>query len=69
VPFIVAANLFDGELTHPLEDVRRALQLADDVPLIGCDARDRGSVVGALTQVITHIFRTVDGASPAAATH
>lgn len=54
VPFIVAVNLFDGRQTHPLEEVRAALRLASDVPLITCDARDRRSVAGALTATVTH---------------
>jgi signal recognition particle receptor subunit beta len=54
VPFIVAVNLFDGYLTYSLKDVRQALELADDIPLITCDARDRRSVAGALAQTVTH---------------
>ena len=48
VPFVVAANLFDGRQTHPLDQVREALRLADRVPLLTVDARDRRSAVRAL---------------------
>jgi signal recognition particle receptor subunit beta len=54
VPFIVAVNLFDGQLTHPLEEVRAALRLPAEVPLITCDARERRSVAAALTATVTH---------------
>jgi signal recognition particle receptor subunit beta len=48
VPFVVAVNLFDGRQTHPLDQVRNALGLADTVPLVTVDARDRRSCVQAL---------------------
>jgi hypothetical protein len=54
VPYIVGVNLFDGKQTHSLEEVREALRLASEVPLITFDARDRRSVAGALTATVTH---------------
>ncbi|MBO0821037.1 MAG: ATP/GTP-binding protein, partial [Nocardiopsaceae bacterium] len=54
VPFIVAVNLFDGVQTHPLEQVRDALGLAGSVPLITCDARQRGSVARALLATLAN---------------
>src|SRR4051794_24100559 len=56
VPFIVAVNLFDGRQLHRLDDVRTALRLRPDVPLITCDARDKASVVRTL---ITALNRTM----------
>ena len=41
VPFIVAVNLFHGKQYHSLDDVREALGVPDDVPMITTDARDR----------------------------
>lgn len=66
VPFIVAVNLFDGEQTHDLDEVRDALMLTDDVPLITCDARDRGSAIGALTSALTHTMRRAAADGPGA---
>jgi signal recognition particle receptor subunit beta len=57
VPFVVAVNLFDGKQTHPLEEVRAALRLSDDVPLITCDARSRRSVAAALVATVTNSLR------------
>jgi uncharacterized protein len=54
LPFIVAVNRFEGQFAHDLDEVRDALALADDVPLIECDARDRASSIGVLQSVVTH---------------
>ncbi|MQA94704.1 MAG: ATP-binding protein [Streptosporangiales bacterium] len=54
VPFIVGVNLFDGVQTHALDEVREALRLSKNVPLIACDARDRQSVVQTLVTALTH---------------
>jgi signal recognition particle receptor subunit beta len=54
LPFVVCVNLFDGILTHRLDDVRAALALAADVPLTTCDARDPASVARALATVVGH---------------
>src|ERR1700733_3378472 len=61
VPFIVAANLFDGRQTHPLDQVRDALGVADSVPLVTLDARDRRSAILGLLASLTN---TMDKTSP-----
>ncbi|MGA8114161.1 MAG: ATP/GTP-binding protein [Actinocatenispora sp.] len=58
LPFVVAVNLFHGERYHDLTDVRDALQLAAEVPLLEVDARDPRSVAQALMAVVTHSMRT-----------
>ncbi|SDP90342.1 hypothetical protein SAMN04487905_112127 [Actinopolyspora xinjiangensis] len=57
IPFVVAVNLFDGKLTHELEEIREALAVGPDVPLITCDARDSVSTVDALRALVTHTMR------------
>jgi hypothetical protein len=57
LPFVVCVNLFDGVLNHTLDDVRAALSLRPDIPLITCDARDRQSVAQALLAVVDHAAR------------
>jgi uncharacterized protein len=64
VPFIVAVNLFDGVQTHPVEQVREALGLAESIPLVTCDARDRRSAVHTLLAALTN---TMDKKSPVTA--
>ncbi|MBR8745345.1 ATP/GTP-binding protein [Nocardiopsis sp. MG754419] len=57
VPFVVAVNCFDGQLTHRAEDVRVALDLHDEVPLSLCDARDRESVKGVVVELVSLVLR------------
>jgi signal recognition particle receptor subunit beta len=52
LPFVVGLNLFDGRLAHNLEDVRWALAVPDDTPIVTIDARDRQSVRDALIAVL-----------------
>jgi hypothetical protein len=57
IPFVVCLNLFDGVLAHDLDDVRDALALSPEVPLITCNAREPSSVAQALLAVVTHAMR------------
>ncbi len=52
LPFVVAVNRFDGQLSHELDDIRWALAVAEETPVITFDARDRGSVLDALLSVL-----------------
>ncbi len=54
-PFIVARNNF-GEPEHSLDQVRAALDLSADVPLIDCDARRRDSSKTVLLSLVRHLF-------------
>jgi uncharacterized protein len=54
VPFIVAHNTFDGTANHGLEDLREALAVPPDVPMIECDARERDSTKLALLELVQH---------------
>lgn len=51
LPFLVAVNEFDGAPKYPLDEVRRALTLAPQIPVISVDARDRRSATDALIAV------------------
>lgn len=53
-PFVVAVNRFDGP-EPALEKVRSALSLADDVPLVDCDARRRESCKNTLITLVSHL--------------
>jgi signal recognition particle receptor subunit beta len=44
LPFVVAVNAFHGQLKHDLEEVRWALAVREDVPVVAFDARKRQSV-------------------------
>jgi len=54
LPFIVAINCFDGVVEHRLEDVREALDIAPEIPVVLCDARNRSSVKLAMMEVTQH---------------
>lgn len=54
-PFIVARNNF-SEPKHSLEEVRSALDLPPDVPLIDCDARERDSSKAVLVALVRHLY-------------
>jgi signal recognition particle receptor subunit beta len=58
LPFVVAINAFDGLLRHRPEDVREALQLGDEVPVLVCDARERESAKQTLISVVEHALAT-----------
>ncbi|MER6994959.1 ATP/GTP-binding protein [Streptomyces sp. NPDC000410] len=43
VPFVVAVNSFPDAPPHAIEELRGALDLPESVPIVRCDARQRGS--------------------------
>ena len=43
VPFVVAVNSFPDGPRYPVEELRTALDLAPDIPIIDCDVRRRAS--------------------------
>lgn len=66
-PFIVACNDFGGPL-HTEQQIREALDLSDDVPLVECDARDRSSSKYVLITLVEHLYALAQGkVSPPAA--
>lgn len=44
LPLVIAVNTFDGRLDHNLGEVRWALAVSDEVPVLAFDARSRASV-------------------------
>jgi signal recognition particle receptor subunit beta len=54
LPFVVALNAFDGSQTHNPEEVREALQLNPDIPIITTDARRRDSAKSSLITLVEH---------------
>jgi len=58
VPFVVGVNCFDGAPRYGTEEVRQALDVGPDVPVLLCDARDRESSKNLLTTLVEHLLRT-----------
>ena len=54
VPYAVAVNTFPGAPAYPEVELRSALSLAADVPLVSCDARRGDSVLGVLVTLVEH---------------
>lgn len=54
LPFVVGINVFDPAALPPLDEVRSALALAEDIPLLACDAREAASVRELLIRLTTH---------------
>jgi len=54
LPYIVGVNCFDGMLTHEVGDVREALSIPPDVPVVTCDARSRESTKLTLIRLVEH---------------
>jgi signal recognition particle receptor subunit beta len=52
LPFVVGVNTFDGQVAYGFEEVRWALAVRPDVPIISFDARFRSSVRDALLLVL-----------------
>lgn len=56
VPYVVAVNLFDQAERHDPEEIRDALTLPADVPLILCDARNRESAKTVLISLVEYVM-------------
>lgn len=52
MPFAIAVNAFDGQMAHSLPDIRSALDVTPDVPIVAFDARSTASVRDALIVVL-----------------
>ncbi|AJF68826.1 GTP-binding protein [Streptomyces vietnamensis] len=61
-PFVVACNDFGGPAHTPAQ-IREALDLADEVPLVFCDARSRESSKQVLISLVEHLRTVVAAAS------
>ncbi|WP_053668781.1 GTP-binding protein [Streptomyces sp. NRRL B-1140] len=54
LPFVVALNGFDGQQPYQPEEVREALQIGPDTPIITTDARHRADAKSALITLVEH---------------
>lgn len=57
MPFVVGINGFDGAFPHHVEDVREALTIGLDIPIVECDARSRESAKNILIALVEHAMR------------
>ncbi|WP_326686646.1 MULTISPECIES: ATP/GTP-binding protein [unclassified Streptomyces] len=61
IGFIVAVNEFDGAFHYDPDEVRAAIDLKPEVPVVLCDARHASSGAGVLVSLVQHL---IDSWSP-----
>jgi signal recognition particle receptor subunit beta len=59
VPFVVAVNCFDGAHEYEADEVREALSLSPDIPVVLCDARLRESAKEVLLTLVNRVAERV----------
>jgi uncharacterized protein len=59
IPFVVAVNCFDSAPRYDAREIREALVVPDQVPIVMCDARDRESSKIALIRLVKHAMTVV----------
>ncbi|MGH3467127.1 MAG: GTP-binding protein [Thermocrispum sp.] len=57
LPYIIGLNGFDGRHPHKVGDVREALSIGKDVPVVQCDARERESVKQSLITMVEYAMQ------------
>lgn len=55
LPYAVAVNHFDDAPAHPEAEIREALDLLPETPLVTCDARDKRSSTEALIALVEYL--------------
>ena len=63
MPFVIAVNCFDGAPRFEPDDIRIALSLGPEVPVVLCDARERDSVKKVLVSLVRYVLSTGNRAS------
>ncbi|TDB83493.1 ATP-binding protein [Actinomadura sp. KC216] len=56
LPFVVGVNRFDDGYDYTTEEIREALDLGEEAPVVLCDARDRADGKEVLTTLMKHIL-------------
>jgi signal recognition particle receptor subunit beta len=64
MPFVVAVNCFDGARQYRNEEVRLALDLDPQIPLVLCDARQRASAKVVLLELVSHAMALARRGAP-----
>ncbi|WP_326595345.1 GTP-binding protein [Streptomyces sp. NBC_01803] len=55
IPYAIAVNRFDGTPSRADEELREALDLLPDTPIVTCDARDERSSANALMALVRYL--------------
>lgn len=54
--YAIGVNRFDGTPAYPLDEVREALNLSAETPIVHCDVRDQDSSAQALITLVKHLM-------------
>lgn len=60
LPCAVGVNRFDGSPSYAADEVREALNLPDDVPVVPCDVRDQASSANTLITFVEYLLSRTD---------
>ncbi|MFG2832598.1 ATP/GTP-binding protein [Streptomyces sp. NPDC048434] len=60
IPYAIAVNRFDGTPSHSLDEIREALDLLPDTPVVNCDARDQRSSADSLIALVRYLQSRVN---------
>lgn len=69
IGFVVAVNEFDGAYRYEPEEVRSAIDLRPDVPVLLCDARISSSGIQTLVTLVQHLLTTTPAPSSSYGAH
>ncbi|MGW8955970.1 GTP-binding protein [Streptomyces sp. NPDC055709] len=59
ITFLVAVNEFESAYRYTTDEVREAIDLREEVPIMMCDARQSTSATGVLVALFQHLLSTV----------
>jgi signal recognition particle receptor subunit beta len=63
IPFVIAVNCFDEASRYEISEVRDALDVGPDAPVVLCDARDRASAKEVLVTLVEYVLSRQPAAS------
>ena len=62
IPFLVAVNCFEDADRYRVEEVRAAIDVEDDVPVVLTDARSREATKAVLVALVEHVLERAERA-------
>ncbi len=62
IPFVIAMNQFENAPLHDPEDIREALDLPAQVPIVRTDARNEETALQTLVELLSHILHSLSAA-------
>jgi signal recognition particle receptor subunit beta len=57
--YAIGVNTFEGTVAYPLDEIREALNLPAQTPVVSCDVRDQNSAAEALITLVKHLMSLI----------